>query len=119
MTTELSGPVAQYIAAVNAFDVDTAVATFAADAYVNDARREINGIYAIRRWVAKEMVGDSVTMDVRDVVQHYDETIVRSRYDGTYDKSNLPDELVMSDYFRVQDGKIVSLTVIRNQPSPY
>jgi hypothetical protein len=25
----------------------------------------------------------------------------------------------MSDYFRVQDGKIISLTVIRNQPSPY
>jgi len=25
----------------------------------------------------------------------------------------------MSDYFSVRDGKIVSLTVIRNQPSPY
>ena len=42
MTTELTGPVADYIAAVNAFDVDAAVATFAPDAYVNDARREIN-----------------------------------------------------------------------------
>jgi hypothetical protein len=44
---------------------------------------------------------------------------VRSRYDGTYDKTNLPGELIMSDYFRVSDGKIVSLAVIRNQPSPY
>ena len=86
---------------------------------VNDARREINGIDAIRRWITKEMVGDHVTMDVREVVDHYGETIVRSRYDGTYDKTNLPDELVMSDYFRIQDGKIISLTVIRNQPSPY
>jgi hypothetical protein len=25
----------------------------------------------------------------------------------------------MSDYFIVRDGKIVSLKVIRNQPSPY
>jgi hypothetical protein len=25
----------------------------------------------------------------------------------------------MSDYFSVRDGKIVSLKVIRNQPSPY
>ncbi|HEY2778261.1 MAG TPA: hypothetical protein VGI77_10185 [Gaiellaceae bacterium] len=65
------------------------------------------------------MVGDHVTMDVRDVVDHYGETIVRSRYDGTYDKTNLPDEPVMSDYFGVRDGKIISLTVIRNQPSPY
>ena len=119
MATELTGPVAEYIAAINSFDIDAAVATFAPDAYVNDARREINGIDAIRRWVTKEMVGDHVTMEVREVVDHYGETIVRSRYDGTYDKTNLPDELVMSDYFRVQDGKIISLTVIRNQPSPY
>ena len=119
MTTDLTGPVATYIAAVNAFDTDAVVATFAPDAYVNDARREINGIDAIRRWVSKEIVGDHVTMEVREVVQHHGETIVRSRYDGTYDKTNLPDELVLTDYFRVQDGRIVSLTVIRNQPSPY
>ena len=119
MTTQLSGPVAEYIAAINAFDADAAVATFVADAYVNDARREINGIDAIRRWITKEMVGDSVTMEVREVVNHYGETIVRSRYDGTYDKTNLPDELIMSDYFSVRDGKIVSVAVIRNQPSPY
>ena len=119
MTTALPPVVADYLAAVNAFNVDGMVATFAPDAYVNDARREINGIDAIRRWVTKEMVGDHVTMDVREVVHHHGETIVRSRYDGTYDKTNLPDELIMSDYFRVQDGKIISLTVIRNQPSPY
>jgi limonene-1,2-epoxide hydrolase len=119
MTTELTGPVADYLAAITAFDTDAAVATFAQDAYVNDARREINGIDAIRKWITKEMVGDHVTMEVREVVDHYGETIVRSRYDGTYDKTNLPDELIMSDYFRVQDGKIISLTVIRNQPSPY
>jgi limonene-1,2-epoxide hydrolase len=119
MTTVPAGPVADYLAAVNAFDVDAIVATFAPDAYVNDARREINGVEAIRRWVEKEMVGDHVTMEPLEVVEHHGDIIVRSRYDGTYDKTNLPDELVMSDYFRVEDGKIVSLTVIRNQPSPY
>ena len=119
MTTALPPVVADYLAAVNAFNVDGMVATFAPDAYVNDARREISGIDAIRRWAEKEMVGDHVTMDVREVVDHYGETIVRSRYDGTYDKTSLPAELVMSDYFSVRDGKIVSLKVIRNQPSPY
>jgi ketosteroid isomerase-like protein len=119
MTASLPPAVASYLAAVNAFDVDGMVAVFAADAYVNDARREINGIDAIRRWAEKEMVGDRVTMEVREVVDHYGQTIVRSRYDGTYDKTNLPAELVISDYFSVRDGKIVSLTVIRSQPSPY
>jgi ketosteroid isomerase-like protein len=120
-TKSLSLPpvVAAYLDGVNAFDVDAIMACFAEDAYVNDARREINGIDAIRRWVEKEMVGDHVTMDPIEVVDHHGDTIVRSRYDGTYDKTNLPDELIMSDYFSVRDGKIVSVAVIRNQPSPY
>ena len=119
MTTSLPPAVAGYLAAVNAHDLDGMVAAFTPDAYVNDARREISGIDAIRRWAEKEMVRDNVTMEPLEVVDHYGETIVRSRYDGTYDKTNLPAELVMSDYFSVRDGRIVSLTVIRNQPSPY
>jgi limonene-1,2-epoxide hydrolase len=119
MSTTPPPVVSEYLAGVNAFDVDAIVATFAPDAYVNDARREIKGIAAIRSWVEKEMVGDHVTMEPLEIIDHYGDTIVRSRYDGTYDKTNLPDELVMSDYFSVRDGKIVSLAVIRNQPSPY
>jgi hypothetical protein len=119
MATELTGVIAAHVAAVNAFDTDAIVATFAKDAYVNDNRREIAGIDAIRRWVEKEMVGDRVTLDVREVVDHHGDTIVRAAYDGDYDKTNLPEELVMSNYFSVRDGKIVSLVVIRNQPSEY
>jgi hypothetical protein len=119
MATELTGVVADHVAAVNAFDTDGIVATFAEDAYVNDNRREIAGIDAIRRWVEEEMVGDKVTMDVREVVDHYGDTVVRAAYDGEYDKANLPDVLVMSNYFSVRDGKIVSLAIIFNQPSEY
>jgi hypothetical protein len=119
MTTTLTGVVAAHIAAVNAFDTDAIVATFAEDAYVNDNRREIWGLDAIRRFIAKEFVGDHVTMDVREVVDHYGDVIVRARFDGTYDKTNLPEELIMSSYFSIRDDKIVSLAVIFNQPSEY
>ena len=117
--TKLTGVVAEHIRAVNDFDTDAIVATFADDAYVNDNRREIHGRAAIRRWVAKEMVGDNVTIEPVEVLDHYGDIIVRGRYDGTYDKTNLPGELIMSNYFAVRDGKIVSLAVIRNQPSEY
>jgi len=119
MVIELTGVVADHIDAVNAFDTDAIVATFASDAYVNDNVREISGIDAIRRWVAKELVGDKVAMEVREVVDHYGDTIVRASYDGQYDKTNLPDELILSNYFSVRDGKIVSLVIIRNKPSDY
>jgi len=119
MNVQLPSVVAQHIAAVNAFHIDAIVATFAPDAYVNDDRREIWGMDAIRKFVAKEFVGDHVTMDVREVVDHHGDIIVRARFDGTYDKTNLPDELVLSSYFSIRDGKIVSLTIIFNRPSPY
>src|ERR1700685_2998342 len=107
MTTDLRGVVADHVAAVNAFDTDAIVATFAEDAYVNDNRREIVGLDAIRKFMNKEFVGDRVTMEVCEVIDHYGDTIVRAKYDGTYDKANLPDELIMSSYFSVRDDKIV------------
>ena len=91
--------------------------TFAEDAYVNDARREFAGSAAIRRWVAKEMVGDKVSIEVREVLGHHGDTIVRGAYDGDFDRSGLPDEIVLSSYFGVRDGKIVSLIVVFNQPA--
>jgi hypothetical protein len=119
MTQELSGIVAEHIRAVNAHDSEAIAATFAKDAYVNDNKREIVGIEAIRRWVEKEMVGDHVTIEVREVLDHYGDTIVRGAYDGEYDKTNLSKELILSNYFKVRDGKIVSLIIVFNRPSPY
>jgi hypothetical protein len=116
---ELTGVVADHIAAVNAGDTDAIMATFAVDAYVNDARREFTGTDAIRRWVAKEMVEDKVSISVREVLDHHGDTIVRGAYDGTFDKTNLPDELVLSNYFSVRDGQIVSLVVVFNRPADY
>lgn len=117
--TELTGVIAAHIAGVNALDTEAVMATFASDAYVNDARREFTGTSAIRRWVEKEMVGDKVQIDVREVLEHYGDTIVRGAYTGEFDKTGLPDDLVLSNYFSVRDGKIVSLVVIFNQPAAY
>lgn len=119
VTTALPPVVAEFIEAVNALDTDRIVRTFADDAYVNDNRREIWGTEAITKFMSKEFVGDHVTMEVREVVDHYGDVIVRAKFDGTYDKTNLPEELVMTSYFAIRDGKITSLTVIFNQPSPY
>ncbi len=112
--TDLDGVVAEHIAAVNACDQDAIMATFADDALVNDARREFWGTDAIAAWVAKELVGDNVKIEVTEALKHRDQIIVRGRYDGTFDKSQLPAEIILTNYFTVRDGKIVGLIVIRN-----
>jgi hypothetical protein len=117
--TELPPIVAEHFSAVNAFDTERVVKTFAADAYVNDNRREIWGADAIWKFMDKEIVGDHVTMEVREIIDNYGDLIVRAKWDGNYDKTNLPDELIVTSYFSLRDGKIISLTLILNEPSPY
>jgi hypothetical protein len=117
LTGEVPDVVAAHIAAVNAFDLDAIAATFAEDALVNDAQREFLGADAIRAWARRELVGDKVTMSVTEVVRHRALTIVRARYDGDYDKTNLPAELVLTNYFTVAGDAITSLIILRNRPA--
>ena len=115
----LTGVLAEHVRAVNAFDIDAVVATFAEDAFINDVSREIRGLDAIRAFVAKEIVGDNVTIDVTEVIDHHGDAIVRAIYDGDYDKADLPDPLILTNYFSVRDEKIVSLITIRTKSSEY
>jgi hypothetical protein len=119
MPTLPTGAIADHIAAVNAQNTDAIMATFSSDAYVNDNRREFVGSDAIRRFIEREIVGDNITMDVREVIDHHGDTIVRAAYEGDFDKTNLPDELILTNYFSVRDEKIVSLVIVFNQPAPY
>ena len=114
-TVQLQGVIADHVAAVNAFDTEAIVATFADDALVNDNHREFWGADRIRAWVTAEMVGDHVTIAPVQAFEHHGMAIVRGRYDGDYDKAGLPDELIMTNYFTVDNDRIASLFVIRNR----
>jgi hypothetical protein len=118
MSTSLPPVVAQYFAAVNASDEDAIIKTFAQDALVNDVRREFWGVEAIRKWVENELLDDHVTVEVTEVVDHRGMTVVRGRYDGDFDKTNLPAELLLTSYFQIAAGKIAVL-IIHNEPAPY
>ncbi len=107
--------VERHLEAIRAFDTDAIADTFADDALVYDNRREFWGKAAIRAWVAKELVGDKVTMQVTEVIERGGETVLRAKYDGTYDKTNLPEELILTNYFTVEAGKIKTLVIVRLQ----
>lgn len=111
--------VRDHLQAINDLDLDAIVDAFPDDAYVNDNSREIRGKEAVRAFFAKEFLGDSVTIEPVEVLEHYGDIVIRGRYDGTYDKANLPEVLIMSNYLTIRDGQIVAEYVIFNQPSPY
>jgi SnoaL-like domain len=117
-TIALDGVVAELFRAINAFDTEAIMSTFADDGLVNDNRREFWGQSDIRRWVDREIVGDKVTVEVTDAIRHDGLTIVQGVYDGEYDKTGLPDPLILTHYLTVAEdmGKITNLIIIANRP---
>ena len=115
VTHDLPLVVADHIAACNAHDVEAWMATFVSDAMVNDIRREFIGAEAIRAFADKEIFGAGVTMDVVQAWDRYGDVTVHARFDGTYDKTGLPDPLVLSLYFSLRDSRITQLIIIHNK----
>ena len=111
----LPRPVAAYVAATNAFDLDRLLAAFADDALVNDQLRDYWGKAAIREWAERDIIGDRLTMNVVGVIEHYGNFIVTANIDGDFDKRGLPEPLVLAFYFTPHDDQIVQLIILRNR----
>ena|ERR1041385_7670019 len=107
---KLPKPVETYIRAINARDPNAFQSSFAADAVVKDVGREIRGIAAIKEWADHEIFAVNVTLDVMDVVERDGQTIVTVKIDGTFDRTGLPDPLLMDHCFTIAGDKIASLT---------
>src|ERR1700744_5471700 len=90
---------AAYIQATNSCDIERLLATFAEDALVNDQLRDYWGKLAIREWAKRDIVGERLTMNVTEVINHYGNFIVTANVDGNYDKRGLTDALVLDFYF--------------------
>jgi hypothetical protein len=116
MSSTLPAVVAAHIAAVNAGDLDAVTATFADDALFT-AQAEARGIAGVRALLAKEFIDDHVTLEPVDVIDHHGDFIVRTKYDGTYDKTGLPDPLIMTNYYSLRGDKIITLAVIATPPA--
>jgi hypothetical protein len=62
-----------------------------------------------------EIFGDNVTMAVHRAWDRYGNVTVHTKFDGTYDKTNLPDPLILTQYFTMQGGLITQLIILRNK----
>jgi hypothetical protein len=118
--TELALPpaISHFIEAMNRFDGAALLEPFLDDALVNDNKREFWGKAAIQKFADRELIGDKVTMAVTEVYDHYGQIIVSAKVDGEYDKTNLPDPLILTFYFTLHGDKIATLFILYNKPAP-
>ena len=104
-------PIAAYISAANTHDATALLATFSDSAVVTDGILEFHGTTAVREWGNREIIEPQVTLNVNDVMQMGDETIVTTKVDGSYDKTYIPDPLFLDHHFTVCDNKIDTLMI--------
>jgi hypothetical protein len=115
ITNAIPQVIAAYFKAHNTPDRDAFISAFAPDALLNDVRREFFGRDEILAWADKEIFGDHVTVKVQQAFEHRGDYIVHAVYDGDFDKTNLPDPLVLTSYFNVEGGQITQLIILFNE----
>jgi hypothetical protein len=107
MSTTLSPLIAAYIQAANAHDTDALLDTLAADAVIKDEGREYHGHEEIKIWSYRTNQEYQPTLDVREVNQRQDKTVVTAQVAGTFEGSPIP----LHFHFTLRDDKIAALTI--------
>ncbi len=110
MPDQLPGPAADYVRTVNEKDPAGFIALFAEDAAVDDAGRIIQGREAIRAWAASDIFTADVTLDALDASGDETDATVTAKVDGSFDRTGLPDPLIMTFRIAATGGKITKLT---------
>ena len=110
MIEQLPGPAAGYVRTTNGKDPAGFIALLAEDAIVDDAGRIMRGREAIRAWAANDIFAANVTFDVLDATGDEDNATIKAKVDGTFDRTGLPDPLIMTFYIVALGGRITKLT---------
>jgi SnoaL-like domain len=109
-TRHLPSIAAAYVRAINDHDAAAFIGCFAESAVVNDAGREFRGSEAIKAWSDREIMEAQVKLEVLDVADHDGEVTITTKVDGNFDRTGLPDPLIIHHHITVESDKIVGLT---------
>jgi uncharacterized protein (TIGR02246 family) len=110
MSTQVQSLAESYVRTVNDQDAKAFLALFADNAVVDDVGREFRGRDAIKNWSDREIFDARVSLEVINVADRDGETVVTTRVDGNFDRTGLPDPVIINQHFAAEGGKIVQLT---------
>ena len=99
-----------YVRATNNHDAAAFHGLFADSAIVDDNGREFRGQGAIQQWSDREIFAAQVTLEVIDAVVRDGEAVITTKVDGNFDRTGLPDPVIINHHITAEGGKIVGLT---------
>jgi hypothetical protein len=104
-------PIATFIEATNKHNSDEFLAVIADTAIINDEGHDYRGVEEIKKWSNEKVFDAKVTLKPIEAIERNGEIIVRMEIDGNFDKTGLPDPLVMDFYFTVDSHKVRQLSI--------
>ena len=104
-------PIGAFIDATNDHNSGEFLASLAETAIITDEGHDYRGIAAIKEWSDERYIGASVTLETVDVINADGKTVVTAKVDGNYDKTGLPNPLIMDFHFIVDGDKIAALNI--------
>jgi hypothetical protein len=110
MNTEILTPAESYVRTINGSDAAAFIDLFADDALVDDAGREFRGRDAIKSWSDHDIFAANVTLQVTDETEHDGATIITSIVDGNFDRTGLPDPVIITHRIKAAGNKITAIT---------
>jgi SnoaL-like domain len=104
-------PIATFIEATNKHNSHEFLAVVADTAIINDEGHDYRGIAEIKKWSDEKVFAAKVTLEPIKISERNDNTVVRMKIDGNFDKTGLPDPLVMDFHFTIDSDKISGLSI--------
>ncbi|GFK93392.1 hypothetical protein NNJEOMEG_01224 [Fundidesulfovibrio magnetotacticus] len=105
-----------WIAAANAADLEAFAACFAPQARVVDAGSEYSGLEAIKCWAERDIAAVNLRLELLDLREQDGETTFITRVDGDFDKTGLPDPVLIHNRAVIRQGRIERLTCRLHAP---
>lgn len=103
MDSELPDPLATYVAAKNAHDVDGQLACFAPDAVVRDEGEELHGTDEIRPWIERTTAAYDLTVVPMSIAENGPATVMTALVDGDF-----PGAPLQFTYFLILKGNLIA-----------
>ncbi len=108
---KIPNPIVAFIDATNQHNTEAFLGTLTETAVINDEGHDYRGIGEIKKWSDEKIIGAKVTLEPIKSVEQSGKTIVTARVDGTFDKTGLPDPLVLDFHFTVDSNKVAGLSI--------
>jgi SnoaL-like domain len=106
-------PISTFIEATNKHNLDDFLSVIAETAVVHDEGHDYRGISEIKKWSDAKVFGARVQLEPIKIAERNGITVLTTKIDGDFDKTGLPDPLVMDFHFTIdsKSNKISGLNI--------